>query len=148
LPNLKIRPVCFEDLPQIEEIESSSFPDPYPLLLFETLAAHNPETFLIAVEGKRIVGYISAMNEKQKTIHIASIAVHPTRRRRSIARRLVTALLKTLRSMNVASVKLEVRSSNTAARSLYETLGFRHSKTLKGYYEDGEDAAVMELTLQ
>lgn len=145
---MKIRAVRLEDLPQIEEIELASFPDPYPLLLFETLAAHSPEAFLVAVERERVLGYVSAMKEKPRTIHIASIAVHPSHRRKSIARRLVTVLIKTLRSMNAASVKLEVRSSNIAARSLYETLGFRHSKALKGYYEDGEDAVVMELILQ
>ena len=145
---MKIRPICLKDLPQIEEIELSSFPDPYPQLLFETLAAHSPETFLVAVEEERIVGYVSAMKEKQRAIHIASIAVHPSYRRRNIARRLMTTLLKTLKGMKVSSVKLEVRSSNIAAKRFYETLGFTHSKTVKGYYEDGEDAVVMELAPQ
>ena len=145
--DIKIRLARLEDLSQICEIERASFPDPYPPLLLETLFVHSPEVFLVAVEGVRIVGYISACR-KQRTVHIASIAVHPTHRRKSIAKELVATLIKKMTNMGVASITLEGRVSNTAAQNLYKSLGFRHSKTLKKYYENGEDAFAMELILQ
>ena len=38
---------------------------------------------------------------------------------------------------------LEVRVTNEAAISLYKKLGFEVTRTLNGYYSDGEDAYVM-----
>lgn len=38
---------------------------------------------------------------------------------------------------------LEVRASNEAAVRLYEKLGFRSVRVLRGYYLDGEDAFLM-----
>jgi len=37
---------------------------------------------------------------------------------------------------------LEVGVSNAAARRLYEAAGWRESGLRKGYYRDGEDAAL------
>jgi len=46
-------------------------------------------------------------------------------------------------------VVLEVRPSNTEARTLYESFGFRVVGRRRGYYYDtGEDALVMEADLQ
>ena len=42
-----------------------------------------------------------------------------------------------------ALATLEVRRSNTPARSLYESFGFAVSAVRRAYYEDGEDAFVM-----
>jgi ribosomal-protein-alanine N-acetyltransferase len=147
LPPIQIRPARLNEIPQVERIELSSFPDPYPPILFETLLAHSPETFLVAVEEGSIVGYVCATKERGH-FHIASIAVQPSHRRRKIARRLMEELLKILRDMGSTFVRLEVRSSNTPAISLYNGLDFKHTKTLRRYYEDGEDAVVMALTLR
>jgi ribosomal-protein-alanine N-acetyltransferase len=38
---------------------------------------------------------------------------------------------------------LEVRVTNDAATSLYKKLGFDVTRTINGYYSDGEDAYVM-----
>jgi ribosomal-protein-alanine N-acetyltransferase len=38
---------------------------------------------------------------------------------------------------------LEVRVTNEAAISLYKKLGFEVTRTINGYYSDGEDAYVM-----
>ncbi|PSP83255.1 ribosomal-protein-alanine N-acetyltransferase RimI, partial [Halobacteriales archaeon QH_8_68_33] len=51
--------------------------------------------------------------------------------------------LRTLAGEGAASVKLEVRRSNDAARSLYEDFGFEHRNTVPRYYDNGEDALVM-----
>jgi ribosomal-protein-alanine N-acetyltransferase len=147
LPPIQIRTAHLNDLPQVERIEISSFPDPYPQLLFETLLAHSPETFLVAVEEGSIVGYVCSTKERTH-FHIASIAVQPSHRRKKIARELMEALLKILRNMGSTFVRLEVRSSNTPAINLYKGLDFKHTKTLKSYYEDGEDAVVMVLNLR
>jgi len=42
---------------------------------------------------------------------------------------------------------LEVRVSNTPGVGLYSKLGFKITRTIRGYYADGEDAYVMNKKL-
>ncbi|MCD4687285.1 MAG: GNAT family N-acetyltransferase [Anaerolineae bacterium] len=55
---------------------------------------------------------------------VANVAVYPEFRRRGIARQLMQAALATIASRGRFAV-LQVDAPNTAARHLYETLGFR-----------------------
>jgi len=42
---------------------------------------------------------------------------------------------------------LEVRGSNVPAVNLYKKMGFEVTRTIRGYYADGEDAYVMTRNL-
>lgn len=55
---------------------------------------------------------------------IANVAVHPAHRRRGIARQLMEATLDRIRQLGGEWAVLQVRPDNTAARHLYERLGF------------------------
>lgn len=70
------------------------------------------------------------------------IAVTPAARRQGLARRLLEANQASLAALGCDTLHLEVRISNTPARSLYESLGWRVVGQRKGYYRDGEDAAL------
>jgi ribosomal-protein-alanine N-acetyltransferase len=48
---------------------------------------------------------------------------------------------------NAKQCFLEVRASNQEAISLYKKLGFEVTRTIHGYYADGEDAFVMTIKL-
>jgi ribosomal-protein-alanine N-acetyltransferase len=135
------------DIPQIERIERSSFTDAYPKSLLVALASLNPETFLVAVSDDRVVGYVSAMVRVGRSAHLVSIAVHPDYRQLKIAKSLTARLIELLRRMRVESLQLEVRESNNAAKNLYRAFGFQHVRTVNGYYDDGEAATVMRLSL-
>jgi len=81
-------------------------------------------------------------------VHITNIAVRPDRRRRGLARNLLGGILEEARQRHLRQVVLEVRPSNTEARTLYESFGFRVVGRRRGYYYDtGEDALVMEIPL-
>jgi ribosomal-protein-alanine N-acetyltransferase len=71
--------------------------------------------------------------------------VRPERRRRGHARTLVNAALAAF--PRARRVHLEVRPSNSAARALYETLGFSPTGLRRRYYGD-EDALLMTLDLE
>ena len=77
-------------------------------------------------------------------LHVTTIAVRPEHRRRGHARALVSAALA---AYPVARcVHLEVRPTNAAAITLYESLGFRATGRRPRYYGD-EDALLMTLDL-
>jgi ribosomal-protein-alanine N-acetyltransferase len=70
------------------------------------------------------------------------IAVHPDHRRAGLALALLKASEAELRPLGIRTLRLEVRESNTAARALYAVLGWEEAGLRRGYYKDGEDAAL------
>jgi ribosomal-protein-alanine N-acetyltransferase len=79
---------------------------------------------------------------------LENIVVAPTARRIGLGMRLIQALLVKARETNSEAVFLEVRESNTAARSLYEKAGFALTGRRKSYYTNPpEDAVLYRLRL-
>lgn len=70
------------------------------------------------------------------------LAVSPETRRQGLARRLLEESESYLRSEGIATLHLEVRNSNQAARALYESMGWKPQHLRKAYYRDGEDALI------
>ena len=77
-------------------------------------------------------------------LHITTIAVRPEYRRRGHARALIGAALAAY--PHARHVHLEVRPTNAAAITLYESLGFSQTGRRRRYYGD-EDALLMTLDL-
>ncbi len=68
--------------------------------------------------------------------------------RRGTARALIEELLDRLRREGVHRLHLEVRESNSAARSLYAALGFTEERRRPEYYANPvEDAVLLAITL-
>jgi len=75
--------------------------------------------------------------------HVVSIAVLPQGRRKGIATALIKTAIDGMRYYKAKQCFLEVRVTNGSGVSLYKKLGFEVSRTVNGYYSDGEDAYVM-----
>jgi ribosomal-protein-alanine N-acetyltransferase len=120
---------------------------------FMDLHKRFPETFIVAEENGAIVGYIMCRIEVGlasfglggliRKGHVVSIAVLPQGRRKGVAQALMTTAMKGMVYYKAKLAYLEVRVTNGPGVALYKKLGFEVSKTLKGYYSDGEDAYVM-----
>jgi len=79
---------------------------------------------------------------------LENIVVASTARREGLGKQLLDALLARAWETNSEAVFLEVRESNTAARSLYERAGFRQTDRRKSYYaEPAEDAVLYRRVL-
>ncbi len=74
---------------------------------------------------------------------MVSIAVMPQSRRKGIASALIKKSLEGIEYYKGKQCFLEVRVTNEAGISLYKKLGFEITRTVNGYYSDGEDAYVM-----
>jgi len=75
------------------------------------------------------------------------IGVAPGLRRTGQGRRLLRHSQAQLARLGVHRLHLEVRISNTPARTLYESEGWVYQGLRKGYYRDGESAALYSLDL-
>lgn len=138
-----------EDLDEVLAIERVSFSMPWSrgAFLYEMQQNRVARCWVMHEDG-RVLGYL-CLWEIAEELHITNIAVHPTCRRQGIGRELLRGVLDDARQRKLRLVVLEVRPSNTEARTLYETFGFRIIGRRRGYYYDtGEDALVMEAELQ
>ncbi len=140
----QIRAVKPEDMNSVSELENACFKDPFPSYFLSQLADANPDTFLVALDRGRIVGY-AVVDDWTDHQHLVSIAVHPDSRRKGIGQALLDNLTERLHD---GPLRLELRKSNRSALGLYlknefHQIGFAHS-----YYTDGEDAIQMEKAIR
>ena len=70
------------------------------------------------------------------------VAVAPDRRRSGLGRALLEGSEPFLKAQGVQLLLLEVRVGNSAARALYQVLGWQEVGLRRGYYRDGEDAVL------
>ena len=143
------------DLISIMEINMKTLPEHYSDYFYESLLADMPESFLIAENGGRHVGYIMCKSEfgfsnfKKlgfvKKGHVVSVAVLDEFRGNGIGSALVQEAFKGVKERQCDEMYLEVRCSNTDAVKMYEKLGMSIKQRLQSYYRDGEDAYMMAI---
>jgi [ribosomal protein S18]-alanine N-acetyltransferase len=77
-------------------------------------------------------------------IHINNVALRPQFRGRGIGSALLRHVVAEAKRLGARRATLEVRASNTAARRLYERLGFYVAATRRNYYTNPvEDALIL-----
>jgi len=138
--------MCEEDLETVLDIESASFSRPWTRRHFlDELESPNGFPVVALAPQGGVVGYLCLQLVLDEA-EILDVAVHASRRGRGVGEVLVRSALAFCREKSAALLFLEVRVSNLAAISLYRRLGFRESGRRKCYYENGEDAMLMDYT--
>jgi len=138
----RIVPLSLDYLPEILEIEKASYSDPWTEGMFRQEARNARSYFYLAFLGERLVGYAGFWLMVDE-VHITKVTVVPARRRRGLGRRLVRYLFRKGRLLGAETARLEVRERNTAARRLYEKMGFQQVGLRKGYYARTKETAVI-----
>jgi len=154
----ELRKFSIKDLQSVMQINRVCLPENYTDYFFIDLHRRFPETFIVAEEDGEVVGYIMCRIELglssfgfsgvMKKGHIVSVAVLPEYRRKGVGQALVTKAMEAMQLYNAKQCFLEVRATNTSAIDLYKKLGFQITRTIHGYYADGEDAYVMSREFQ
>jgi len=138
-----IRRLAYSDLPAVISIERRSFPTPWSLAMFVLELSKPSGICLAASDGDELLGYLVCSRYDQ-VWHLMNVAVAPERRRRGVARQLISKLVE--EGGGELPFTLEVRVSNRPAIAMYERLGFRSAGVRPRYYQDnGEDALIMWL---
>jgi ribosomal-protein-alanine N-acetyltransferase len=144
---MEILPASIRDLNALRKLERICFEkDSWPLFDLIAVLSFPDVVRLKAMEDHKMVGFVAGdPRPSQGFSWIATIAVLPGYRQRGIGRALLLACEAQLRTPRA---KLSVRASNQSAISLYEQEGYRTSDIWKAYYNDGENAIVMEKSLR
>ena len=159
-----IRPATVADIPSIMKLERQSATAAHwtEEQYRQAFQVGRPERLVLVAEdllltssrldsekdsGSSVCGFLVALHLDPEW-ELENIAVVPASRRMGLGKRLLDALLATARETNSNCVFLEVRESNTAARTLYETAGFEQTGRRASYYANPpEDAILYRLTL-
>jgi [ribosomal protein S18]-alanine N-acetyltransferase len=144
---VQIARATWRDVSALVQLDRRCFKpiDAYAWYEFLSLCVWPGVITLKALQADRIVGFIAGDPRRQDghTI-IVTIAVDPAYQRRGIGERLLREVED---RSTLPRLQLMVRTSNLPALHLYRKLNYSIVETWPRYYEDGEDAYVMEKSL-
>jgi [ribosomal protein S18]-alanine N-acetyltransferase len=142
-----------DDLQDVMKINRVCLPENYTDMFFIDLYERFPDTFIVAEEDHELLGYIMSRIEVGlsnfglggliRKGHVVSLAVMPQARRKGVASALLNAAMEAMCGYKAKQIYLEVRVTNEAGVNLYKKVGLEVTRTVPGYYSDGEDAYVM-----
>lgn len=134
------------DLAAVLALETAASQHPWSAELLRAELANPVASLDLALSDGVLAGYLCAWLVVGE-LEIHNIVTAPAMRRRGVARRLLDYRLAQARRQGLQRVLLEVRVGNVAAITLYRAYGFVDSGVRPGYYHDGEDALLMEMSV-
>lgn len=134
-------------LSEVAELEAECFSEAWSKSSLELLLSDRGVGFAALIDG-RVAGYggmITVLDEGQ----ITNIAVSEKYRRCGLGRMILNALESYAEQNGITLLSLEVRESNSAARSLYLKSGWGEEGIRKNFYRlPAENAVIMTKALR
>lgn len=143
--HVTVRPMTEADLDQVMDLEKAIFASPWRRSFFLSDLDRSQGLSVVAEDEGVILGYAVAWGAEET--HLANLAVSEVERGKGVGGKLLDEVVAFARRSKAGSMYLEVRVSNTTARKFYAERGFVPTYLRKGYYENGEDAVIMEREL-
>lgn len=110
-------------------------------------AIRDPNT-LVIVAGEDAVEGFCITQFAEEIGHLSLLAVDAKQRRRGLGRRLFHWMLGSARAAGLATIHVEMRTTNLQARAFYRAQGFEDAGLVPGYYRGLESALRMVLGLR
>ncbi len=143
----ELRRATRDDLDGLVVIERACFGEHgHPDAMSDELARSWARVHVSVHEARGVLGYVTVWRVADE-IEVIQVGTRPDARREGHARALLTRVIDEATREGAARALLEVRPSNVSAVTLYRSLGFEVLARRERYYDDGEDAFVMELRL-
>jgi [ribosomal protein S18]-alanine N-acetyltransferase len=136
-----VRNAALHDLPAILAIEQAA-PSAAHWTADQYKTCIHDGHVIVAEHASKICGFICARAAAGEW-EIENIVVDATIRRTGVGSALLHSLLEKWKENEGASVFLEVREGNRAARSFYQKWGFRQVGRRRGYYRAPVEDALL-----
>jgi ribosomal-protein-alanine N-acetyltransferase len=142
----RIEPLADDvDLDGVLEVEAESFTNPWTREMYSSELQNRSmcHVFVVRTEDCRVAGFCAFWLVLDE-IHINNFALRPRFRAQGLGTALLERVLAAARELGARRATLEVRASNSAARRLYERMGFYVAGIRRNYYtKPVEDALVL-----
>ena len=143
MDNIIIEKMKIEDIDNILDLEKShNITILTKNMIINDLKSSN-NYYIVARTNEKIIGYC-AISYVMDSADITSIVVSKEYTRQGIASLLLENVLSFSRKNGIKTITLEVRKSNIPAQNLYSKFGFRKISERKKYYDNIEDAYIMQ----
>ena len=138
-----------EDISAVMQGELASYPHPWSQKNFEDCMKNQVYSCWVFEHDKKNSGHV-VISAAAGEAHILNICVYPEKQKQGWGRKLLEESEWIAKQHRAEMCFLEVRPSNKAGISLYESSGYNEIAIRKGYYpsETGrEDALIMAKAL-
>ena len=137
------------DLPVFVSLDKDLFPySPWSASQYKEEFSSPTRHFVVALdEAQSIIGYAGVFAPGAAEADILTVGVVPAHRGKGIAKALMALITNWAKAHGSTAMMLEVKSDNTDAIGLYESLGYSKLNVRKDYFGAGLDAQVMRLEL-
>ena len=122
--NYKISPLSMENLEGVYKVELSSFSSPWSKQAFIDEINNPLARYFVLENENEVIGYAGLWHIVDEG-HITNIAIKKDYRGLGLSKLLMKELIKYFNDNSLSFLTLEVRESNTVARNLYESFGFK-----------------------
>jgi len=137
-----IKRMTEEDVAAVAALEEENFSRPWSYDAFYKTLSDENYIVIIAKEADALLGYCVLLCTGEEA-DITNVCTAPATRGKGVATEMLTAIMEVGYARGVTEFFLEVRESNTPARSLYTKLGFEEIGLRKNYYEEPREHAVL-----
>ena len=133
--------------PDIVKLDQAHFPHPWTTDQCSELKPDQNLLFTWRTQNS-LIGYcLFGISPGDDVAHLYKILIDPTSQKLGNAVLFWSDIVHALKIKKLSRVYLEVEASNQRAILFYEKAGFKLLRRSKGYYSNGEDGLMMELTL-
>ena len=101
------------------------------------------ETLVLTARDSEHLAGFAIMQFGEERAHLSLLAVRPDYQRQGVARSMLEWLTESALIAGIASLHLELRESNLAARRFYLAQGFAETARIARYYSGAETAVRM-----
>lgn len=137
------------DLPVFVSLDKELFPySPWSAFQYKEEFSSPTRHFVVALdEQKSIIAYAGVFAPGAAEADILTVGVVPDHRGKGIAKALMVLITDWANAQGSTAMMLEVKTDNSDAIGLYESLGYSKLNVRKDYFGAGLDAQVMRLEL-
>ena len=143
---LEITKMELADLDKISSTLTSCFDDFWSYNILKSELENSNSKYIVAKLNGEIVGFAGIINTLDQ-MEITNIVVKKDMRNQGIGNTLLNELINLTIASKINTIFLEVNSNNTYAIKLYEKNGFKQVGLRKKYYNNTDDAILMNLKI-
>lgn len=143
---LEITKMELSDLDEISSTLTSCFDNFWNYNILKSELENTNSRYIVAKLNNEIVGFAGIINTLDQ-MEITNIVVRKDMRNQGIGNTLLNELIKLTIDSKMNTIFLEVNSNNFSAIKLYEKNGFKQVGLRKKYYNNTDDAILMNLKI-